>query len=339
MQLPELLKVLAEEYPLAEDQKSLRYTDEYELLEAEIQKLTSVYGEKPNAEVILDQGVLLLKQGSAHPYVITALAYAMLQQYAWPGFLEGIHFVSRRLEGGDQFAHWLVERYQHYLKLHPVGGLGKDFIEKMLLTLKGWKLEAVITLIRPFEDQQKRMKQEEGVRAANQRLEEERKAEQLQKLQEVLVHNTEVETIQIDEHLELLKQNPLEFAIYKYRRAQMWWRYPLSSQELVGLIDEQGLEWSAYSAALKLKLQQNNEEALIAFEMLAHAHPYFLELQFQVCTCLEDLQAEESLLAMLKNEVRELCVHYPELESAKINNKFAVLSKQSKIYFDIFLNN
>ena len=338
MQLSELVKVLEEEYPIAPDQKALRYTDEYGLLETEIQKLTSLYGEKPDYKLIQDSGVLLLKQGSRHAYVITAIAYAMLQQYAWPGFLEGVHFVSARLQGGEQFGGWLIERYQQYLAGHPINGLAKDFIEKMCRALEAWKLETAVILRRPFEDEQKRMKQEEQVRETNARLADEQKAREAEKKLDFENNPPEeaVEEIEEDAYLNFIKENPFEFAAYKYARAEMWWRLPLSSQEILNLIDDHSLSWQAYSEALKLKALQNYEEALLAFEALAHRYPYFLDLQFHICDCLEELEADESLLAMLKSEMRALCLHYPELEGAKINNEFAVCSKQTKEYFAVF---
>lgn len=338
MQLPELVKALQVEHLVAEDQKSLRYTDEYELLETEIQKLTSVYGDKPNYQVVIDNGVLLLKQGSRQPYVITAIAYAMLEQYAWPGFLEGVRFVARYLKGGEQFGNWLVERYQRYLDSNPINTLGKDFINNMLEALKSWDLESVITLIRPFEDQQKRVKLEEDARERQAKLDEEkrlREAEAALNAPVVEEGNVEAE-IREDAYLDFIKQNPFEFSAYKYSRAEMWWRIPLTVQELLNVLDDHGLDWDAYSAALKLKAEQNYEAALIAFEALAHTHPYFLELQWHICDCLEALNAEESLLTMLKNECRELCLRYPELEGAKINNTYAACSKQAKAYFELF---
>ncbi len=338
MQLSELIKILQEDYPVAEDQKSLRYSDEYELLETEIQKLTSLHGGKPDHQIVIDNGIVLLKQGSTQPYVVTAIAYAMLEQYAWPGFLEGIRFVGSHLKGGDQFGQWLVERYQRYLDAHPINGLGKDFIAKILEALKTWNLDGVITLIRPFEDQKKRVKLEEDARERQTKLDEEKRQREAEAALNptIIQENEEIFEAREDAYLDFIKQNPFEFSAYKYSRAEMWWRLPLSAQELLNIIDDHNLDWEGYSAALKLKATQKYEEALIAFETLAHAYPYFLELQWHICDCLEALNADEALLTMLKNECRELCSRYPELENAKIDNTYLICSKQAKAYFGIF---
>lgn len=389
MQLSELTKLLQTEYPLAENQEDLRYADEYALVEAEQQKLTSLHGEKPDYLVIIKNCVALLEQGAGHFMVLTALTHAMVQQYNWQGFVEGTHFLndrltrqweglypsSLRMKGRLQPMNWLVERWGRYLETHPITGLGKDFCEKALQailsldeTCQRFFADQVnlMAIIRPFQDQQKRMKLEEDARAANQKLEEERKIRESEETErqreQAALQNTldiNAEAVSTDEYLanmnavelhilaskrlmkeqiELLKQNPLEFSIYKQHRAQMWWRYPISSQELFNLIDEQGLNWEAYSEALKLKILQNYTDALIAFEELAYQHPYFLNLQLHICDCLEELGAEEALLSMLKKECRELCERYPELEGAKINNEFTVCGKEVKKYFGLFSN-
>lgn len=134
-----------------------------------------------------------------------------------------------------------------------------------------------MTLIRPFEDNQRRLKLEEEARAANQKLQEEQWAREQeesarQNVQETLEQNSEpittdeylgnMNTIELHllasqklmtEQLELLKHNNFEFSIYKHNRATLWWRNPLSDQELLQLIDDQGLNWEAYTEALKLK--------------------------------------------------------------------------------------
>lgn len=378
MQLAELIKILAEDYPLASNQEELRYSDEYTALEAEQQKLNSLHGEKPDYLIIIQNSVALIKQGASHFTILTALAHAMLQQYKWQGFIEGLNFMSSRLstqweslypsvdrmKGRIQPMTWLVERFVRYIEVNPINGLGKDFLVHALDALKSLDETCqtyfadqinLMSLIRPFEDNKKRVSIEEDVRAVNQKMEEERRAKEAESaLHQTLDENAEVvstdeylanlETVELhvlaskrlmSEQLELLKDNPLEFAIYKHNRSEMWWRYPTSSQELVLAIDEQGLNWEAYTEALKLKTLQHYNEALIAFEALAHESPYFLDLQFHICDCLEELKAEEPLLAMLKNECRELCARYPELITAKINNEFALCSKQTKAYFGV----
>ena len=383
MQLAEVIKILKEEIPLVENQEDLRYTNEYAALETEQQKLTSLYGEKPDYLLIIKNGVTLLQQGAGHFMVLTALAHAMIQQYSWPGFIESLGFLNERfakqweglypattlMKGRVQPMNWWVERAQRYMDSHPISGLGKDFSERALQALKTFDETCqqyfadevnLMTLIRPFEDNQKRLKLEEEARAANQKLEAEHQA----RLQEAASRRTvdqtleqNAEAISTDEYLanmnaielhilaserlmaeqlELLKENPFEFAIYKHNRAEMWWRYPLSSQELLQLIDEQGLNWEAYTEALKLKSIQNYPEALIAFEALSHQHPFFLDLQLHIYDCLEELGAEARLLNLIKLERQTLCEAYPDLETAKINNEYVVCSKQAKSYFKFF---
>ncbi len=361
MQLAELVKRLETKHALASNQQELTYSDEYAVIEMEQQKLSSVYGDRPNYELIIQNALILLEKGSGHFFILTVLAYAMLQQYKWQGFFEGVQFVDERLatdwdslypvperiRGRIQSFGWLLEQWSRYLDKNPLQGLAKEFIERLLQALGNLDKTvqkyfadqlSMMSLIRPLEDHNKRFELEqkslEERRVKEAEAKAKQQAEQLLNLQNTLAENATAS--KVDEHLELLKQNPFDFAVYKYRRAEMWWRYPLSSQELLSLIDTQGFNWDAYAAALKLSSQHKYDEALIAFETLSADYPYYLDLQLQICDCLEELQADETLLAMLKKECCELCRIYPELEEARINNEFAVCSKQTKAYFGVF---
>lgn len=148
--MTEIVQNLKADVPLAENQEELCYTDEYAVIEAEQQKLTSLYGEKIDYLVVIKSSLALLQQGAGHFMILTALSHALVQQYHWYGFIESLSFLNEcianqweqlypapgRMKGRVQPMTWLVERLQRYLETHPITGLGKDFSERALNALQ-----------------------------------------------------------------------------------------------------------------------------------------------------------------------------------------------------------
>lgn len=371
MNLIEINDALDTSYSFHREQGRLKFTDEYESAEQEIQKLSSLHGDKPDYQSLITNALRLIIKGSNDILIISYLAYALLEQYQWPGFLVGLSFLNARLTHAWDSIYptkvkprtaslsWLFERYQHFLTRHPVTGLSEELVKKLLAQLQA--LDAIVNsrfsgevnllgIISPFYDQERRLIEAQKFKAAQS--EQEALLAQQQAEQDLsIVLEQNAENISMEEYLTqissnelhqialrrmfpeqiaLLQQNPLSFSIYKHHRAELWWECPWSFQEILARMEAEAFEWETYAKALQLKLQQEYQAALIAFESFFHEQPYFLELQMHICDCLEALSAEINLINMIKNECQELCAQYPELAFAKINNRIPLLSKQAK---------
>lgn len=270
-----------------------------------------------------------------------------------------------RSKGRIAALQWLVERWQRFLDQNPLTGLGVDFINRTAEHLRA--IDTLLNtyypdqftlagLLTPFTEQQKRQQAEAAQRAlkdAAAQQEQERQAAQ-QAFTETLEAHAEpiapeaffdnLNTVELfasaskrllAEHLEQLRTSPFDVAHYKLARAVLWWPYTFSEQELLNLIDSQGLDWQAYSAALLLKAKQQYLDALIAFEQLFHRHPFYLELQRHIIDCLTHLSADPRVLALLKSEVKLLCQGYPLLLEARINNEITLLDTHNQAYFEV----
>lgn len=371
MNLIEINDVLGATYALHQEQDQLKFKDEYALAEQEIQKLFSLYNDKPDYQIIITNALKLIAEGSNDILIISYLAYALLEQYQWQGLLAGLSFLNTRLthfwdniypvkiKARMTAISWLLERYQRFLTTHQVSSLSEEFLKKLLAKLQD--LDAMLNsrfngeinilgLIRPLADQERRLIEERKSKvlqaerdalAARQQAEQdlrmtlEQNAENIS-AEEYLNQIASNELHQIafkrvfDEHITLLQQNPLSFSIYKHHRAELWWEYPWSFQEILTRLDAKVFDWETYAKALHLKLEEEYQEALIAFEAFFYEQPYFLELQMHICDCLEALEADPSLINMIKNECQVLCEQYPDLTTAKIHHKIPLLSKQAK---------
>ena len=128
------------------------------------------------------------------------------------------------------------------------------------------------------------------------------------------------------ENLSHLEDESERYAIFKHHRAIAWWgpSHPQLS-----------FDWVAFSVALRLKYEQNYLAAMQAFEALFLKHPLFLDLQYHLCDCLESLEAEESIISMLKHECQEFCAQHPELAQTKITDKIPAINKHTKDYFNV----
>ena len=270
-----------------------------------------------------------------------------------------------RAKGRIAALQWLIERWQRFLNQNPLTGLGADFINKTVEHLRA--IETLLNtyypdqfslagLIAPFAEQQKRLQAEAAQRAVKEaaaQQEQERLAAQ-QAFTETLEQNAEpiapeefldnmntvalyesVSKRLLKEHLEQLHTSTFELAYYKHARAVLWWRYPFSDQELLNLIDSQGLDWQAYSDALLLKAKQQYQDALIAFEQLFYQHPFYLDLQFHIADCLKILKAEQRLLDLLHAEVQVLWLQYPGLKGATIDQEILIANSHTEIYFGL----
>lgn len=367
--------VLHSPYPLHPDQAQFKFTDEYAKVEQEIQKLSSLYGEKPDHNALIANALKLMQQGSNDLLIMSYLAFALLEQHQWQGFLTGINFLNARLENTWEHIYpsklktrisainWLFERYQRFLTTRPMN-LHEDLLKTLLEALKRFEATlslrfhnelSLLSIIRPFEEQERRLDEEKKSRALQaERESEAAKLREEQNLLQTLEQNAQSLSVEeylnnisagelhqiaakriITEQLALLQQAPLSFAIYKHNRAELWWEYPWSFQEVLTRMDAHAFNWEAYSQALQLKLEEQYLEALVSFETFFTMHPYFLDVQMHICECLEALSAESALLIMLKNECQELCTHYPDLQHAKINNKIPVSSKQTQVYLGL----
>lgn len=367
--LPDFVKALQKERMLLQDQAALLYSPEYLAIETELEKQHSLYGEKPDFDLILDTSLYFVETGGGHFKVMMAIVFAMVEKWGWPGFVESVNFVAQTLElywegfypspermkGRIEVLSSLVERYVRYLESHPLQSLGVDFLNRLHTALKSLDESlqkrcgaeiSVMALLRPIESAEARVKVEQASREAQQKLEEQRRAEALNttleqnaepiSVSDYLESLTTSELYQVaarrmlEEKRPLLEADLFEWALYKHARSLLWWSYPWSSQELLQQIDEGGFNWEAYMVALELQMKQDPRQALLAFEALFEKHPFALDLQYHICDCLEDLGAEETLIGLFKGEVRQLCDRYPELLTAKIKGEIPVLGKRAK---------
>jgi predicted component of type VI protein secretion system len=362
-----MLDTLQKIYPLAADQRAIIELDDYVLLEAEHQKHLSLYGEKPDYALILQKSIGLLAQGSGHFLVIISLCNALLQTREWPGFVEGLSLLNRlckdewphlfpgpeRLKGRIQMLDWLVERWRQFMATHPTQSLSLDFLLKINTDLNAlqmiWDQQCnkeinLITIIKPLEAAAARLRNEKQAREVQQKMEQEHR--ETMALQESLQQNSQ--PISQDEYLSHLNTEELyeyaskrlcmenlqnleaesqRYAIFKQHRAIAWWTSAPTSTHL---------DWDAFSAALRLKTEQRHLEALIAFETLFLQCPLFLDLQYHLCDCLESLNAEASLIAMLQDECQEFCTQHPDLEHTQIADNIPLFNKQTRHYFNLF---
>ncbi len=353
--------------PLATDQRGMTYLDDYLLLETEHQKHQSLYGEKPDYALILEKSTHLLEQGSGHFLVIVSACNALLQLYQWPGFTESLNFLNRllekewnqifpgteRLKGRIQMLDWLQERWQQFIETHPTQGLSTSFLQTILLELNNLQATLqtycgeeinLISIIKPFETTALRLRNEKQAQEAQQQAEQARQAQET--LQTTLQQNSQ--PISQDEYLSDLNTEELyeyaslrlarenlsqlqdeskHYGLLKLHRALVWWG-PIQAT--------QHLDWDAFSAALRLKAEQNHLEALIAFETLFLQCPLFLDLQYHLCDCLESLGAEPNLISMIQHEVQQLCAHAPELEHTYLEDKIPLANKHTCAYFELF---
>ena len=388
MTLAEVVKILQENYRLASDQAGMTYIDEYETVSGEHQKHQSMTGEKPDYQVILKNAVVLLQNGSGHFLVLVSVANAMMQLYKWQGLIESCVFLNKtlndnweklypsleRLKGRSQMLGWLIERWERYFEANPINSLGVDMLGKLLDSIKplhdtlSEKFNnelSLFTLIRPLEDQQKRLKLESESRDAKQKLEEEkrqREAEEaeLRKQQGVMqTLDANAEAVTSDQYLEnmdtqslfelvrakrfqdnlvLLEQNLTDLSLYLFNRINTWFAYPYTWQEVANMIDDNELDWDAYSEALKLYAMADYEKALVAFEALFQRYPYFLDCQYYIIQCVESIDKEAKLLlSTLPELVHKLAQLYPDLDTAATREGIKLCSKQVKAYFTIFI--
>jgi hypothetical protein len=387
MQLTDLLTRLANTPVAQADQETFRYSDPYVQIEAEFKKIGSLYNEKPDYPKVVKLAAELIQQGCNHFSTYTLLAYAMCQVYQWPGFIESIALIDRklrtqwaqlfpsaeRLRGRIAPMQGLSDRWQKFLTNKSLQGLSPDIINKLVTSLKN--LDAIcterfadqiniISILAPFEAQQKRLEHDRSEYDARQKAEAERerqaqeaKAHSQKVMAELETHAEPLSTEALfdaintqelhdagckrllAEHLTLLHDDPFNYAIYKHNRAEMWWRHPYRESELLDLIDQQGLAWDAYCAAMLEKAKNRPQDALLLFEQLSHAHPFFLDLQLHISDCLVALHAEAPLIKLIKHEVQELCRIYPGLEHARINREVAVIDLRTKAYFEVFIVN
>lgn len=367
--LPDFVKALQKEHVLVQDQAALLYSSQYLTIEAELEKQYSLYGEKPDFDLVLENGLHFIEAGGGHFKVMRAVVFAMLEKWAWPGFVESVNFVAKtldqhwenlyplplRMKGRLEVLNSLMERYLRYLEGHPVQSLGMDFLNRLQAALQALNASlqktcgneiSVMALLRPIESAEARIKAEQSSKEIQQKQEEQRRAEALNttlednaepiSVSDYLESLTTAELYQVvaarmmEEKRPLLEADPFEWALYKHHRGLLWWSYPWSSQELLQQIDDAGFDWEAYTAALELQMKQEHLKALLAFEALFEKHPFALDLQYHICDCLEDLGAEASLIALLKGEVVQLCTRYPELLTAKIKGEIPVLGKGAK---------
>jgi len=387
MTLAEVVKILQENYHLASDQVGMTYIDEYESVSGEHQKHQSMTGEKPDYQVILKNAVVLLQNGSGHFLVLVSVANAMMQLYKWQGLIESCVFLNKtlndnweklypsleRLKGRSQMLGWLIERWERYFEANPINSLGVDMIGNLLDAIKplhdtlSEKFNnelSLFTLIRPLEDQQKRLKLESESRDAKQKLEEEkrqREAEEaeLRKQQGVMqTLDANAEAVTSDQYLEnmdtqslfelvrakrfqdnlvLLEQNLTDLSLYLFNRINTWFAYPYTWQEVANMIDDYELDWDAYSQALRLYARADYEKALIAFEALFQRYPYFLNCQFHVVDCIEMIDKDaKPLVDTLVELVQKLTKLYPDLEKATTKDGLRLCSKQTIQRFEIF---
>jgi len=388
MTLAELTHILEQNYPLINDQAGITYSDAYEVVSAEHQKHQSLYGETPDYQVILNNAVVLLQNGSGHFLILVSVCNAMVQLYKWQGVIEAGRFLERmlsqnwqalypsveRLKGRAQMVEWLIERLERYFEAHPINSLSLELLDKLLAMLKTlhetlskcFKGElSLFTLIRPVEDQQRRLQQESVSREAKQKLEAEQRQRETEEAelrkQQNMVQTLEAhaEAVTNDQYLEsmdtqslyelvcarrfrenlvLLEQNPTDLNLYLFDRINTWFAYPYTSQEVANKIDEYDLEWDAYSAALKLYAMGEYEQALIAFESLFQRYPYFLDCQYYIIQCLESIDSEAKLLLNTLTElVQKLAQLYPDLETAATREGIKLCSKQTMQKFEIFI--
>jgi predicted component of type VI protein secretion system len=206
---------------------------------------------------------MLLQQGGNDVLVLTYLAYALLEQFQWPGFLLGLELLQARLtlKWEDLYplklkarmaaVAWLLERYQRFMASHALQQLSFDRLSALLLQLKNFDATLalrfnqeinVLGMVRSFETQVQRLQEEERSKAlVAERALEATRLQQERLLQETLVaHETPVsagEYLQnmataelhqlaferlFQDQIALLKQDPLQFTIYKHHRSELW---------------------------------------------------------------------------------------------------------------------
>lgn len=376
MTLSEFLLELHKNYEINQNQTKLKFSDSYALVEAEIQKLNSLYAEKPNYDIVLKNSLDLLSQGSNDLLLFSYLAQAMVDHYQWPGFLNSLNFISKRLQDYWQSIqpekqksriaalNWLLERYQKFMATQNLAHISKESLETLKEALNQFEQQlnekfpqelSTSTLIKPITEQLQRLEAEASSKAAKQKTElDAARLQQEQALAAELQQNAktistdeylaQMNTMELhhlsskrllQEHLELLRQQPLNFAIYKHNRAECWWHHPYNPQELLMHIDDCNFTWEKLNQALEQKAMQNYQEALFIFEQSFIEQPYFLETQMHIYECLEALGADANLCHMIKQETKQLLDVYPELHDAKIENKFAVLNKTIKCFLEI----
>ena len=387
MTLAEIVNVLQENHTLASDQVGMTYVDEYETVSGEHQRHQSMTGEKPDYQVILKNSIILLQNGSGHFLVLVSISNAMMQLYKWQGFIESCIFLNKtlndnwvklypsleRLRGRSQMLGWLIERWERYFEANPITSLSADMLSKLLDVIKplhetlSEKFNnelSLFTLIRPLEDQQKRLTLESASREAKQKLDEEKRQREasdaeLRKQQRVMqTLDANAEAVSSDEYLDnmdtqslfelarakrfqdnlvLLEQNLTDLSLYLFNRINTWFAYPYTWQEVANMIDDNELDWDAYSQALKLYAMADYEKALIAFEALFQRYPYFLDCQYYIIQCIESIDKDaKPLVDTLEELVRTLAKLYPDLEKATTKEGVRLCSKQTIQRFEIF---
>jgi predicted component of type VI protein secretion system len=361
------MDILQKSYPIAPDQIAMTYLDDYILLETEHQKHQSLYGEKPDYPLILQKSNSLFSEGSGHFLVIMSASNAMLQIRGWAGFSDSLLFLNRifsehwnklfpsveRLKGRVQMLDWLIARWQQFMETHPTQNLSPDFLHQILTGLNhlqkilnqfcGNEIN-LLTLIKPLQSAEIRLSTEKTSREAQQKSEQERLEKQALEAtldqhskaisQEEYLNQLHPEDLYIyarkrlsSEYLARLNDESQRYAIFKHHRAMLWWG-PEQTPE--------PFDWEAFSVALHLKAEENWLSACIAFETLFLNQPLFLDLQYHLCDCLELLEADPSLLKMLKKECQEFCREYPELAQTKMTPKIPSANKQTRAYFELF---
>ena len=279
---------------------------------------------------------------------------------------------TERLRGRIAPLQGLVDRWQKWLTNRPLQSLNTETLNTLIASLKTFDTLCtqhfndqinVLSLLSLFQEQQQRLEQDRSQREAQQKADAERQQQEAEQqaasaalLAELdaraeavspdqLLENMNTQQLHdlactrlLKERMELMQNDCFNYAFYKHNRAEMWWRQPYSESELLELIDQQGLNWEGYCAALLVKAKGQHQQALILFETLAHQHSFFLELQLHICDCLQALNKDDSMpiIELLKNEVQQLCRVYPVLEDAKINREINIVEPRTRQYFEVF---
>lgn len=80
------------------DINEVQYSEEFEAIENEIQKLQSLTPETPNWNLIIDKGAIVLKQQGKHLKIITYVIVAMYKKYKLVGLLAGLSMLADILD-------------------------------------------------------------------------------------------------------------------------------------------------------------------------------------------------------------------------------------------------
>jgi type VI secretion system protein VasJ len=158
--------------------EAARYEPEYEALEAEVGKLSSLEGGEVNWSVVRDGGCGLLRDKTKDLLVAVYVAYALLETSSFAGFHTGLQLIDgmcrtfwesmypplKRIRAREQVFGWLCERFNAWARSNapfpadaadPLAacqeqaGLLVDFCDEKMSEVGG---SGLVTLIRSLRD-------------------------------------------------------------------------------------------------------------------------------------------------------------------------------------------